>query len=321
MILQAKLEDLRPTVEERDAWIWRWVPFSAKAIYGRLRGQSTTEDAQIIRRCRIIWKRRLPLKIRLFAWLLLRRRLMTRTLRQRMYPDSPVNYPLCNGGAEDCDHLFFQCPLTQETWQSVNVDRLGITSTEAFWASLSGGFFRREADWRCIFAVLWAIWTHRNDVIFRDANPSGDAIRYAVRGYIILWFRGGLGPSSLLPWFGCKIHHLNELGTPCWVLPVLFSKKKKKKKKIFSYNPLHGYYKPYFSFFILDLFTFLQTISYLYPISLLPDFSSFFDLFPLHHSYLFIPSFHSQVCICHDPPSSQFRWKLTYGIKLPEWMP
>ena len=62
-----------------------------------------------------------------------------------------------------------------------------------------GGFFRREADWRCIFAVLWAIWTHRNDVIFRGANPSGDAIRYAVRGFVTLWFRGGLGPSSLLP--------------------------------------------------------------------------------------------------------------------------
>ena len=197
--LQAKLEDLRPIVEERDAWIWRWTPFSAKAIYGRLRGQSTTKDAQILRRCRIIWKQRLPLKICLFAWLLLRKRLMTRTLRQRMYPDSPVSCPLCNGGAEDCGHLFFQCPLAQETWQSVNVDSLGITSIEAFWASLSGGFFRREADWRCIFAVLWAIWTHRNEVIFRGANPSGDAIRYAVRGFITLWFRGGLGPSSLLP--------------------------------------------------------------------------------------------------------------------------
>ena len=130
--LQAKLEDLRPTVEERDTWIWRWAPFSAKAIYGCLRGQSITKDAQILRRCRIIWKRRLPLKIRLFAWLLLRKRLMTRTLRQRMYPDSPVNYPLYNGGLEDCDHHFFQCPLAQETWQSVNVDRLGITLTEAF---------------------------------------------------------------------------------------------------------------------------------------------------------------------------------------------
>ena len=80
--LQAKLEDLRPTMEERDAWIWCWAPFSAEASYGRLRGQSITEDAQILRRCQIIWKRRLPLKIRLFAWLLLRKRLMTRTLHQ-----------------------------------------------------------------------------------------------------------------------------------------------------------------------------------------------------------------------------------------------
>ena len=101
-------------------------------------------------------------------------------------PRQPGELSPLNGGAEDCDHLFFQCPLAQETWQSVNVDRLGIISTEVFWASLSGGFFRREADWGCIFAVLWAIWTDRNEVIVRGVNPSGDAIRYAMRGVLYI---------------------------------------------------------------------------------------------------------------------------------------
>ena len=162
-------------------------------MYESLRGQLTVEDV------RLIWKRRLPLKIRLFAWLLLRRRLMTRAFRQRMYPDSPVSCPLCNQGVEDCDHLFFQCSLVQEAWQSIFVARLDTRSAEAFWTTVSGNFFRREADWRCMFAMLWAIWTHRNEVIFRDITPSGDAIIYAARGFFNSWFRGGLGPSTLFP--------------------------------------------------------------------------------------------------------------------------
>ena len=199
LILQSRLAAIRPTVEERDAWIWRRAMFLAKAAYASLRGQLMVEDAQTLRRCRLIWKRRLPLKIHLFAWLLLRRRLMTRVLRQRMYPDSPVNCPLCNQGVEDCDHLFFQCPLAQEAWQSISVVRLDTRSAEAFWTSISGSFFRREADWRCIFAVLWAIWTHRNEIIFRDVSPSGDAITYAARGFGNSWFRDGIGPSTLFP--------------------------------------------------------------------------------------------------------------------------
>ena len=135
-------------MEGRDAWIWGRALFSAKAMYESLRGQSTFEDAQTLRRCWLIWKRRLPLKIRLFAWLLLRRRLMTRAFRQHMYPDSPVSCPLYNRGVEDSDHLFFQCSLAQEAWQSVVVARLDAISAEAFWTSLSGDFFRREADWR-----------------------------------------------------------------------------------------------------------------------------------------------------------------------------
>ena len=186
--LQYWLVDIRPTVEGRDAWIWRRALFSAKAVYESLRGQSMSEDAQTHWRCRLIWKQRRPLKIRLFAWLLLQRRLMTRAFCLRIYPDSPVSCPLCNRGVEDCDHLFFQCSLAQEAWQSVTVTRLDVISAETFWTSLSGNFFRREADWRCIFAVLWAIWTHKNEVIFRGATPSGVAIIYASRGFFNSWF-------------------------------------------------------------------------------------------------------------------------------------
>ena len=99
--------DTRLLEATRDAWIWRQPRFSAKATYRLLCGQMSPEDTHIIQRCWLIWKRHIPLKIRIICWLLLRRRLMTRAVRQHMYPDSPLNCPLCGGDLEDCSHLFF----------------------------------------------------------------------------------------------------------------------------------------------------------------------------------------------------------------------
>ena len=146
MGLQSHLADTRPLEVTKDAWVWRQPHFSAKAIYCLICGQTPPEDSHIIQRCSLVWKRRIPLKIRIFEWLLLQWRHMTRAVRQRMLPDTLGSFPLCDGGAEDCSHLFFQCPLAQEAWRVATVVRLSVTSEEAFWSSLSGGFFRQEAD-------------------------------------------------------------------------------------------------------------------------------------------------------------------------------
>ena len=190
--------DIRPLEATRDAWVWRQSRFTVKAVYCLLCGQLPLENVYVTQRCRLIWKRHIPLKIRIFGWLLLRRRLMTRVARQRMFPDSPVSCPLCGRGPEDCSHLFFQCPLAQEAWRGATVARLSMTSEETFWSSLLEGSFRQEADWRRIFATLWAIWIHRNEVIFRGISPSGDAITHIIEGFYFSWHRGGIGSSNFV---------------------------------------------------------------------------------------------------------------------------
>ena len=130
--LQSHLVDIRPLEATRDAWVWRQSRFTVKAVYRLLCGQLPPENEYVTQRCRLIWKRHIPLKIRILGWLLLRRRLMTRVARQRMFPDSPVCCPLCGGGPEDCSHLFFQCPLAQEAWRGAAVARLSVTSEETF---------------------------------------------------------------------------------------------------------------------------------------------------------------------------------------------
>ena len=194
--LQELIADRRPS-ESNDVWIWNEQCFSARAVYSRLREQAEAEDPAFIRLWRRAWKSRLPMKIRVFIWLLLRRRLMTRAYRQRMAPESTTECALCAGAVEDCEHLFVTCPFASPVWLSARVVQIDISSWEAFWRSISDGPYRSKAEWQSIFAFLWSIWSHRNEVIFRGRSPSVDAIQHDARGLITLWIRGGLRPSTL----------------------------------------------------------------------------------------------------------------------------
>ena len=136
-----------------------------------------------------MWKRRLTLKIKVFAWLLLRRCLITRSLRQCMVRDSPL----------ECPHMFFACPFGKEVWQVGGVRRLVVILEEALWRSLSGGSLHHEAEWQNIFVTLWSLWTHKNEVIFRGCTPSADAIQHNAREFAYFCHRGGLGPSTIVP--------------------------------------------------------------------------------------------------------------------------
>ena len=93
-----------------DIWMWCGSCFSVRAVYCHIQDLESTSDlTMLLKCCRLLWKCRIPLKIKLFGWLLLRQRLVTRSFRQRFCPDTSVECPLCAGATEDCSHLFFEC--------------------------------------------------------------------------------------------------------------------------------------------------------------------------------------------------------------------
>ena len=114
MSLQVCLANLRSPAKTQDAWLWCQFSFSARALYRLLRRQAPLEIVSLIRHCRVVWKKRLPLKIRLFGWLLLRRPLMTRAMHRRLFPGAVMSCPLCDGEEEDCSHLLFTCLMVRK---------------------------------------------------------------------------------------------------------------------------------------------------------------------------------------------------------------
>ena len=180
-----------------DAWVWRGGRFSVRAVYHHFQGlESTSDSPTILKCCRRLWKCRIPLKIKLFGWLLLRQRLMTGSLQQRFYPDAPVECPLCAGAAEDCSHLFFEGRFAQMAWRATTTCCLVTSSADSFWQSISRGPFRHASEWQSIFAMLWSIWLHRNDVVFKGRPPSVNAIQHDARRLTLFWQQGGLDPSG-----------------------------------------------------------------------------------------------------------------------------
>ena len=153
----------------------------------------------LLKCCRLIWKRHIPLKIKIFGWLLLRQRLMTRSFRQRFCPGSSAECPLCASVSEDCSHLLFECQYAQATWWAASTSNLDFSTAESFWYSIARGPFRCAAEWHTIFANLWAIWLHRNEVVFRRRSPLVDAIQHDARGIAYSWNRGGSGLSNFVP--------------------------------------------------------------------------------------------------------------------------
>ena len=130
--LQLAVSQFQLTVELADTWVWNGARFSAWDVYHHLQElEGPSNTTLLLKCCRIIWKRCIPLKIKILCWLLLRQRLMTRSFRQRFYP----------GSSAECPHLFFECLFTQASWRAASTSCLDVSTTESFWYSIARGRF------------------------------------------------------------------------------------------------------------------------------------------------------------------------------------
>lgn len=99
-----------------DKLVWRLTPsgvfFSVKSFYNSLRNQSFCFPF------RFIWGVRLPLRVKIFLWLVLKGRILTKDnlLHQGWSGDKACVF--C-GMDENINHLFLVCPLSKFIWNIV----------------------------------------------------------------------------------------------------------------------------------------------------------------------------------------------------------
>ena len=183
--MQQMLEGWRPREGTRDGWIWRKDTFSVRGLYQQLR-TTHIADPVVLDACRAVWKQRLPRKVAVFAWTIARHRILTRVRYRRLVSTGTAICMLCRAHDEDCEHLFFKCPIAIRIWASQGLS--DITSSSVFWATLPRQRRGHEAVRGKRFAVLWAIWLHRNEVMFEGKAVSSEGVIQEVERLVGLWF-------------------------------------------------------------------------------------------------------------------------------------
>ncbi|KAF1878600.1 hypothetical protein Lal_00047270 [Lupinus albus] len=108
--------------------------------------------------------------------------------------------PFCNDDLESAFHLFSSCTVTYYVWQSI-YNWLNITVTlhqNPFHHYLNHlGLVNDKKGWKAWstiwFATIWAIWRHRNDIIFNKVRLSINHIVDTARVNDWLWINNILG--------------------------------------------------------------------------------------------------------------------------------
>ena len=66
-----------------------------------------------------------------------------------------------------------------------------ITLSSVFWATIPRRRRGYKADGGKRFAVVWALWLHRNEVVFEGKAVSSEGIIHEVESFVSFWFENG----------------------------------------------------------------------------------------------------------------------------------
>jgi hypothetical protein len=150
--------------KDRPMWIWgNKKTFSVKTMYDYL---CRTE---VENRNRKIWKAKMPLKIKIFMWMVQLNVILTRDTLTRKNWQGDKRCSFCSQD-ESVQHLFFKCSLTKNVWSLVAMvigAECRPTNVEQFWFWYDKYLPTCKSIHMVSFsAICWALWRSRNSVCF-----------------------------------------------------------------------------------------------------------------------------------------------------------
>ena len=156
-------------------------------------------DVRVLSLNKPVWKQKIPLKVKIFIWLLHRGVILTKDNLAKCNWKGSKQCCFCTN-VEIIAHLFFGCHLARLLWRIIFIT-FSLTKpnniVQLFGSWLQG--FRWEKK-NIIFtglwcALLWSIWLSRNDVVFHN-NKKQTALQilfratYLTRTWAILQKKG-----------------------------------------------------------------------------------------------------------------------------------
>ena len=131
-----------------------------------------------------LWRLKIPSRIAVFGWRLLRDRLPTRqNLQRRQVQITDTLCPFCRNTEDGASHLFFHCskiqPLWWETMSWLHLQGAFPLSPKNHFlqhigVQVDGVRFKR---WHCWWlALTWSIWKLRNSIVFSNATFNANKL-------------------------------------------------------------------------------------------------------------------------------------------------
>lgn len=145
--------------------------FTTKSLYRFL-----TDGGVSSRVAGIIWKSKLPLKIKFFLWQISNNKLQVAVNLAKKRWKGSVRCCLC-GCSENVDHVFFKCHLAKFVWEAI-CEIFGLTVYPCSWESFSSSWLRGKGPLPTRLAIFmfagfaWALWLTRNKITIEKQIPK-----------------------------------------------------------------------------------------------------------------------------------------------------
>lgn len=160
-----------PNCRDRLCWnLTKQGTFNVKSFYNALCVQQTNVPFKKV------WKFKIPLKIKIFIWLILKGRTLTKdNLFKRGWRKGDTNCQFCDQ-QETIQHLFFDCPMARLIWNIISCafDLKPVTDSNHLFGSWLAAFGKKLKLLVItgVAVVLWAIWKTRNKACFEKKKNS-----------------------------------------------------------------------------------------------------------------------------------------------------
>ncbi|KAK3218153.1 hypothetical protein Dsin_012123 [Dipteronia sinensis] len=187
--------DLWKDVQDSMAWIHS--PDGQLSV-GSLRRCLEGDRGNFLDDSRVLWAGICPPKIEVFAWQVLKGKIMVYEVLNRYGFNSAqsMDCSLCHSEVESINHLFLHCHWTWGIWQKCMkmwevsyYPNASVVDWFISWSTLCP-ISKHGKVWNSIFfAVIWTVWESRNWVIFKDKIIDMDQAFDMIKFRMVWWFQ------------------------------------------------------------------------------------------------------------------------------------
>ncbi|KAK1312129.1 hypothetical protein QJS10_CPA07g00823 [Acorus calamus] len=125
---------------------------------------------------KLIWKGKYPLKVKIFCWMALQGRLLTKVYKSKWRQSESTMCALCQTELETVEHLLLKCVVVAPGWvwlSAASGIHFRCNTLEELWEDWAKSYTSKDRSCSnrvsqlTTPAALWAIWLTRNSCVFK----------------------------------------------------------------------------------------------------------------------------------------------------------